>query len=630
MATYAHTQRTRQAAFKQSWEWLSPAARADGAYRGKSYPFVLPTGSARENLWEPIRAAALRHFYVQRIAWHDGQNRGPVESREPSPHLLDSQVCAVNFWWGLSLSPDSLAAALRSVFDDVDHVVLPSESGPLAEVEWVGLERYLDERGWPGRGEFATSADLLLAYEDAAGRRHGVLVESKYTETYSPDKWLNIGKSGESRRKTHSPLFEAANSPIRGKLGIELDDLLIEPFYQHLRQQFLAAEMERARELDFDTVTCLHVSPRANREFHEGVTAPKLREFGETVGEAWNAILVKPERYRSAAYEDLFSAVAAAGDPELVGWEQYQRTRYGWQLDPKLRITPFRRGLRDGLFDWLQTGPGKDLVDLFKDRKLDVRLRDNYLNAYDAQCSLAKVQWSDGAGPSLVIHKAYLQESLDSPLAREPNLSTPKNPYLKFAVTPRLVEAYAEALPAIQKLVATDYVKPEGKWEEECSNANLEGTSLLAIDRQIVSGKPAARLDLLAIGGSDSGPFLVAVEMKRDVDNRIQEVPEQTAKYLRMLDPYGTGLRADVAESYRDVCRQLRALGFPAPDPCLVKEGMRVEGLVAIANYNDRSELLQRAFDQALRLDREIRFCRISDADLILPPEEKWIRPQPR
>ena len=331
LATYVHTQRLRQSAFKQSWKRFPRPARADGKYGKKSYPFVLPAGFARENLWDPIRAAALRHFYVQRIAWHDGQNRGPLEQREPSPHLLDSQVCAVNFWWGLSLSPDSLAAALRSVFDDVERVVLPSESGPLAEVEWVGLERYLDEKGWPGRGEFATSADLLLAYEDAAGNRHGVLVESKYTETYSVDRRSDIGRSGERRLATYMPLFHADDSPIRNDRGLDLRNLLVEPFYQHLRQQLLASAMERERELDFATVTCLHVSSRANREFHEGITAPELREPGKTVGDVWKAILVRPDRYRSVAYEDLFAAVAATSDPEMAGWEDYQQARYGWE-----------------------------------------------------------------------------------------------------------------------------------------------------------------------------------------------------------------------------------------------------------------------------------------------------------
>ncbi len=331
METYVQTQRTRQAAFKKSWKRMPVVARADGEYRGKLYPFVLPAGMARNNLWDPIRTAALRHFYVQRIAWHDGQNRGPLESREPSPHLLDSQVCAVNFWWGLSLSPESLAVALRSVFHDIDHVVLPSESGPLAEVEWVGLERYLGERGWPGRGEFATSADLLLAYEDSNRNRHGILVESKYTETYSESNRSDVGRSGQRRIATYTPLFESEDSPIRKDRKLRLTDLLVEPFYQHFRQQLLAAAMEREQELDFASVTCLHVSPRANREFHEGMTAPEMKQFGDTVGEAWEAILVKPDRYRGAAYEDLFTAVAAAGDPELVGWEQYQQARYGWE-----------------------------------------------------------------------------------------------------------------------------------------------------------------------------------------------------------------------------------------------------------------------------------------------------------
>ena len=330
MTTYSDAQRQRQIAFKQSLEHLPEKAHADGKYRGKPYPFVLPAAHARENLWEPIREPALRHFYVQRIAWHDGQNNGPVERRAPSPHLLDSQVCAINFWWGLSLSPNSLAAALRSVFADVGTVVLPSESGPLVEVEWVGLESYLGERGWPSRGEYATSADLLFAYEDAEGRRHGVLVESKYTESYPPDKWLHGGKKGKIRIATYKPLFEGADAPIRQDLELELTDLFIEPFYQHLRQQLLAAGMERERELGFETVTCLHVCPRANRAFHTGVTAPKLTACGDTVSKAWPKILCEPDRYRSVAYEDVFAAVTGAGDPDLAEWEEYQRARYGW------------------------------------------------------------------------------------------------------------------------------------------------------------------------------------------------------------------------------------------------------------------------------------------------------------
>ena len=291
------------------------------------------------------------------------------------------------------------------------------------------------------------------------------------------------------------------------------------------------------------------------------------------------------------------------------------------------RITPFRRGLQDSFFRWLRAGTGRRLIDRFKELRLDVRLRDNYLNAYEAQNSLAKLRWKPGGAVDLEIHRKFLR---DSPLAGRPNLNSESNPYVRFDVTREFASAYVDALPDIQKLVATGYAKGEGEWEAKCCKANLRETPLLVIDRQIVSGKPAARLDLLAIGGCNSDSFMVAVELKRDLDNRIQEGPEQTAKYLRMLDPDGAGLREDVADSYRDVCRQLGVLGFEAPDPELVHTGMPVEGLVALANYNEKSELLQQAFDLALSLDREIRFCHINDADLVLPPEEEWILPRPR
>ncbi len=291
------------------------------------------------------------------------------------------------------------------------------------------------------------------------------------------------------------------------------------------------------------------------------------------------------------------------------------------------RITPFRRGLRDEFFGWLRAGTGRRLIDAFKELDLDVRFRDDYLNAYEAQNSVAKLRWKTGGGVDLEIHTKFLR---DSPLARRPNLNPEHDPYARFDVTREFASAYLDALPAIQELVAAEYAKGEGEWEAKCVKANRWGTPVLVIDRQIVSGKPAARIDILAIGGGHSDSYMVAVEMKRDLDSSIQKVSEQTAKYLRMLDPDGAGLREDVADSYRDVCHQLRVLGFEAPDPDRIRTGMPVKGLVVLADYNDKSELLQKAFDLALGLDREIGFCRISKDDLILPPEKGWSRPQPR
>ena len=102
--TYRDIERERQAGFKQAWR-LPAGARENGRYGKKLYTFVLPAEYARENLWDPIRDAALEHFHAHKIKWHDGRNKGPAEQRSPSQHLLDSQVCAVNFWWGLGRSP---------------------------------------------------------------------------------------------------------------------------------------------------------------------------------------------------------------------------------------------------------------------------------------------------------------------------------------------------------------------------------------------------------------------------------------------------------------------------------------------------------------------------------------------
>jgi len=82
------------------------------------------------------------------------------------------------------------------------------------------------------------------------------------------------------------------------------EDLLYEPFYQFMRQQLLAHEMEKARELDADIVSVLHIAPEHNHDFKK-VTSKKLTEIGNTATEVWTN-LVKNNRFLSISTETLF------------------------------------------------------------------------------------------------------------------------------------------------------------------------------------------------------------------------------------------------------------------------------------------------------------------------------------
>jgi hypothetical protein len=279
---------------------------------------------------------------------------------------------------------------------------------------------------------------------------------------------------------------------------------------------------------------------------------------------------------------------------------------------PKL----FQRGLSDAFVSWLRGETGRDLIDAFVGYGLDVRLRGDYLNAYRVNCSVAKVVWQPRRrAPMIEVSRKYLVDTPLLPSIRDEN-------YVRLGLSTEGCRAFRDALPKILGTVDTSYCSPEGAWERDCVASNLEGTPLLVIDRQIANDR--ARLDVLAVAVDSATPKIVAVEIKRDLDSRIQHVPAQAYKYMRMLDPTGSGLRADVASSYQRVCAQLRRIGFKACAPHLIRQGMPVLGLVALANYNARSEYLDRAKRRAQELDRPVRFCFLKGERPILPPPADW------
>lgn len=325
MGDFLESEKPKQAKFKSESKYFSDAARSEGFYKTKYRPFCLPRENAEENLFPEIRKTAIEYFTEHKIKWHDGQ------SGKPSNHLCDSQVCCVNFLFPFADQPRALAEVLRPTFSNIREM-LPIESGRYVTFEWIGKDNYLCEKisrnGQRTRGANFTSADGIVMFERTDGKRQIVLIEWKYTESYSTTS-LKIAKSGTDRTKIYRCLFDRSDCPFDKSLLPDFDSLFFEPFYQFMRQQLLAHEMEKSHELDTDIVSVLHIAPAHNADFRK-VTSPKLTKLGETATSVWSKLVRLPDRFLSVSTEQLFGNLNAEKIPEMQTWLDYIYVRYAW------------------------------------------------------------------------------------------------------------------------------------------------------------------------------------------------------------------------------------------------------------------------------------------------------------
>jgi hypothetical protein len=103
--------------------------------------------------------------------------------------------------------------------------------------------------------------------------------------------------------------------------------LFYEPFYQLMRQQMLAHELEKSRELGAGEVIVLHVAPATNQDF-QYVTSPGLRHVGKSVTAVWKQILRDPSRFVSVTTSQVFGTFMKSDFPQLREWKDYLVNRY--------------------------------------------------------------------------------------------------------------------------------------------------------------------------------------------------------------------------------------------------------------------------------------------------------------
>ena len=326
MGRHLEQEKRHQILFKEASDYFTDAAKLEGSYRGKPRPFCLPNECANENLFSEIRDVALRYFEQEKIIWHDGMDG------KPSNHLCSSQVQCVNFLFPFADKPEALRTLLRPFFPDIWSIEPLEDEGHLVSFEWIGLLNYLGEKvsrsGRRTRGAHFTSADAAVMFRLVDGTRQIVLFEWKYTESYSPT-WKGIAPSGTNRMDIYRDLYDSPGCPLDKNYITDISDLFYEPFYQFLRQQLLAHEMEVAREFETDLVAVLHVAPARNRDFHR-VTSPELQQLGDSSIEVWKRLLRLPDRFISTSTETLFGDFPINTHPELASWWRYINQRYPW------------------------------------------------------------------------------------------------------------------------------------------------------------------------------------------------------------------------------------------------------------------------------------------------------------
>lgn len=203
-------------------------------------------------------------------------------------------------------------------------------SGLWLALEWIGLENYLGElehhSGRRTRGANFTSLDAAVRFEDTSGRTQIALIEWKYTESYGRTSKAE-GKSGARRQAIYRDFFEAPDSPIDVSKVPDYLDLFYEPFYQMMRQQLLAHEMEKHHELGAERVTVVHMCPAKNTDF-ERITSANLAPLGDSATDVWKSLLTNPRRFIRVHTEDLFQSFDVSAFPDLIDWYEYIEDRY--------------------------------------------------------------------------------------------------------------------------------------------------------------------------------------------------------------------------------------------------------------------------------------------------------------
>lgn len=284
-----------------------------GEFAGSSRDFVLRDAS--RNLFPEARDDVLAYFKRHCIGWWGGT------TDMPTGHLLSSQIACVNHLGPIRQRCDLATAILQGLDPDIvmaepvpEWGKAPADNGFVA-FEFIGTQPRLGEKSFT-RGANCTSLDAFMLGRTASGARRAFLIEWKYVEAYSRnDKYI------PARARVYDHHISDCSSPFK---QTSPRDFYYEPFYQLMRQTLLGWLMTQHRDAECESFRHIHVVPAANREFHQGLTAPNLP--GDSVGQAWRAALKRPDHYLGLDPAAFMEPIR--GHPGTESLFAYLRERY--------------------------------------------------------------------------------------------------------------------------------------------------------------------------------------------------------------------------------------------------------------------------------------------------------------
>ena len=301
--SYTTEERNRMESLIDSGFFNDPG---QGLYYGKPRPFVLSNPCL--NLWDGIREDAIEYFEHYSIPWHKGGER------KPTGHLLSSQVACVNHLYYLRQRKDLADSVVRGLGSGMTEAAI-LDTG-FVEFEVIGKGPYLKERSW-SRGATSTSVDAVMLGMRENGERTLILIEWKYTESYSQSS-LYI----PARAKVYDHLIRDPDSPINVESPASL---YYEPFYQLMRQTLLGWQMVQNRDYGATEFIHVHVIPEGNDKLKTSVPSPDL--LGKDMSDAWRFVLKEPEKYVGISPSEFLAPVVKNKD--CKAYLYYLQQRYG-------------------------------------------------------------------------------------------------------------------------------------------------------------------------------------------------------------------------------------------------------------------------------------------------------------